>query len=360
LTRRAIPLAFVTGTSQNGEMIRSAFFGLLGAGLLLACAAPATSEAGDLIPGVTGGSAGQSQGGDSGTEGGATGTAGSSSPGEAGAGGGETAGQGDGGGPQPVGGSGGSGAGGSSAGSGSPGGSGGSGGSVTSKEPCCVAHDGPGCNDAAIQACVCEQDPTCCSGSWNQFCVNEIKQFGCGSCGGSAGGGGGGAGGSSTAGSGGNAFGGSAGGGAAPTFGGWCCNDKTTSPGCDIPEVVSCVCAEDPFCCDEWDKLCSAQVTKFGCAVCEGGHTCTDYPEQCVDCCISGHLSGYDSFGDDVAECACNGACKQACLSACQGGNVSSGCADCLNKNLGTACPMPACNANPDCAAYLSCANPCP
>lgn len=349
-------------------MIRSAFFGLLGAGWLLACAAPATSDAGDLIPGTTGGSAGQSQGGNGNAEGGTTGTTGGSSPGESGAGGGETAGQGDGGGPQPVGGSSGAGTGGSNdAGTGGSGGSGaggagGSAGSVTSKEPCCVAHDGPGCNDAAIQACVCAQDPTCCSGSWNQFCVNEIKQFGCGSCEGGAGGAGG-SGGSGTAGSG-DAFGGSAGGGATPTFGGWCCNDQTTAPGCDIPEVKSCVCAKDPYCCDdffgEWDSQCSAQVTEFGCAVCSGGYTCTDYPDQCVDCCISGHLSGYDSFGDDVATCACQGACKSSCTLACQGGNVSSGCAACLNQNLGSACPMTTCDGNPDCAAYLSCVDPCP
>ncbi len=49
---------------------------------------------------------------------------------------------------------------------------------------CCEAGD-PGCNDPAIEACVCAQDPYCCDTAWDEQCVAEVDSFGCGSCGGS-------------------------------------------------------------------------------------------------------------------------------------------------------------------------------
>lgn len=46
---------------------------------------------------------------------------------------------------------------------------------------CCEAG-GPGCDDAIIQACVCEQDPFCCETAWDELCVAAIAAGGCGSC----------------------------------------------------------------------------------------------------------------------------------------------------------------------------------
>lgn len=55
---------------------------------------------------------------------------------------------------------------------------------------CCEAGSA-GCADSAVAACVCAQDPFCCSTSWDAQCVAEVAQFGCGSCSGGGGGGGG-------------------------------------------------------------------------------------------------------------------------------------------------------------------------
>lgn len=49
-------------------------------------------------------------------------------------------------------------------------------------DDCCTAHDGPGCADETIEACVCEQDDLCCSSSWDDVCVSEVASFGCGTC----------------------------------------------------------------------------------------------------------------------------------------------------------------------------------
>ena len=47
---------------------------------------------------------------------------------------------------------------------------------------CCVAHDGPGCENDTIEACVCAQDDLCCDQAWDDVCVSEVSSFGCGSC----------------------------------------------------------------------------------------------------------------------------------------------------------------------------------
>jgi hypothetical protein len=47
---------------------------------------------------------------------------------------------------------------------------------------CCSAHFSPSCSNAAIASCVCAQDPYCCNNEWDSLCVNEVTQYGCGSC----------------------------------------------------------------------------------------------------------------------------------------------------------------------------------
>lgn len=49
--------------------------------------------------------------------------------------------------------------------------------------PCCEVHDSPGCDDPMISECVCKSDSFCCEAYWDDLCVSEVSQFGCGSCG---------------------------------------------------------------------------------------------------------------------------------------------------------------------------------
>jgi hypothetical protein len=47
---------------------------------------------------------------------------------------------------------------------------------------CCTTSAGPGCADAAIEACVCASDSYCCSTAWDSACVGEVTSLGCGTC----------------------------------------------------------------------------------------------------------------------------------------------------------------------------------
>ncbi|MCC6216685.1 MAG: hypothetical protein IT376_17625 [Polyangiaceae bacterium] len=216
-----------------------------------------------------------------------------------------------------AGGAGGSFGGGGAGGSFGGGGAGGSfgGGGAGGGGSCCAPQSWAGCEDFAVAQCVCASDPYCCNSRWDDLCVNEVDQLGCGSCGGGSGGvagsgGGGGFGGSfgGTAGAGGSfgggGFGGSFGGGgfggsfggtagaggsfggtagAGGSFGGTagagggsggsgdCCATHPW-PGCSDDAITQCVCAGDAYCCtNQWDGLCASEVESFGCGKCEPG-----------------------------------------------------------------------------------------
>jgi hypothetical protein len=122
---------------------------------------------------------------------------------------------------------------------------------------CCVPHGTPGCDDAVVEACVCAFDSFCCDASWDNICVSEALDP-CGAvCEGDTEGGVSTSTGlvsSSDAGSGGNP--------------GDCCVSNPT-PGCGDPEVESCVCLLDPFCCEiEWDGICVGEALDPCGAVC--------------------------------------------------------------------------------------------
>ena len=54
-----------------------------------------------------------------------------------------------------------------------------------------------------------------------------------------------------------------------------CC--EVGAAGCSDPELSSCVCAEDPWCCDvEWDALCVALVSESGCGECGSDNECEE------------------------------------------------------------------------------------
>ncbi|MFO0874225.1 MAG: hypothetical protein U0575_09675 [Phycisphaerales bacterium] len=46
---------------------------------------------------------------------------------------------------------------------------------------CCIAHNGPGCNDPSCQTVVCFVNPACCDLQWDQFCANLASQM-CDAC----------------------------------------------------------------------------------------------------------------------------------------------------------------------------------
>jgi hypothetical protein len=101
--------------------------------------------------------------------------------------------------------------------------------------PCCFSSDNPGCSDATVEACVCAIDNFCCDTQWDFTCVNNAENM----CGvpcnpGSA--------------------------------GDECCTPHI-GPGCNDPAVETCVCDSLPSCCtvgwsapcvDEADTACAA------------------------------------------------------------------------------------------------------
>ncbi|MEM9454822.1 MAG: CARDB domain-containing protein [Myxococcota bacterium] len=100
---------------------------------------------------------------------------------------------------------------------------------------CCVSGSEAGCSDVGVQACVCEVDAYCCNVAWDGICVGEVSSLGCGSC-------------EVTA----------------------ACCSTTTTPGCALSSVESCVCAADAYCCNvAWDGICVGEVTSLGCGSCE-------------------------------------------------------------------------------------------
>lgn len=52
---------------------------------------------------------------------------------------------------------------------------------VPTQDTCCIVHDGPGCTNPEVTACVCENLPGCCEDAWSDSCVIEVTH-GCGQC----------------------------------------------------------------------------------------------------------------------------------------------------------------------------------
>jgi hypothetical protein len=145
---------------------------------------------------------------------------------------------------------------------------------------CCEVGDLPGCNDPVVESCVCAADPFCCDPQelWDALCVSQVDSFGCGTC-------------------------------DTPTGDAPCCEGHETA-GCDDPSIESCVCAEDPFCCEsQWDALCVSRIETYGCGSCadESELLCTDTCQFANDglCDDGGPGSDYSvcDYGTDCADC---------------------------------------------------------
>ncbi|MEM9461401.1 MAG: hypothetical protein AAGF11_44970 [Myxococcota bacterium] len=152
-------------------------------------------------------------------------------------------------------------------------------------QDCCVGGPEPGCNDLAIQACVCDKVDYCCMNAWDEVCISAVEAFSCSDCGG---------------GSTGEPPGGSTGGEPPPPPPmGECCQPQM-GPGCNDPVVQNCVCAQDPFCCDDiWDDVCVDQVDEFMCGSCmPGGPSCCQAHagSGCVDPDIQSCVCLIDDF----------------------------------------------------------------
>jgi hypothetical protein len=48
---------------------------------------------------------------------------------------------------------------------------------------CCSTHEGAGCSQPSIEDCVCDDDPYCCDTAWDTVCVGKVGTLGCGTCG---------------------------------------------------------------------------------------------------------------------------------------------------------------------------------
>jgi hypothetical protein len=100
---------------------------------------------------------------------------------------------------------------------------------------CCEASNKRGCEDGAVQECVCQQDPFCCTVGWDAQCAAHVLDFDCGVC--------------------------------AERNNGECCDvARAGRAGCGDPAVEACVCAEDAYCCDiHWDSYCVEEVGIYDC-----------------------------------------------------------------------------------------------
>ena len=116
---------------------------------------------------------------------------------------------------------------------------------------CCSISPFPGCSDDAVSQCVCDMDPFCCEVAFDTLCAMESI----GECG-------------------------------AECLGPGNCCETTSEPGCNIPEVNSCVCATDPQCCmQSYDELCITQAQ----AECE---LMCEMPPPESDCCSASQSPG--------------------------------------------------------------------
>ena len=231
---------------------------------------------------------------------------------------------------------------------------------------CCIAHDGPGCDQAVVQEGVCETDEYCCDSVWDETCVDEVTEFGCGTCGVVPGCGDGDCAADEHCAS------------CPQDCGGACVGDcclANGSPGCKMLALAICVCEQDAYCCtDEWDDACVAEVDEFGCGqcapepycgdgTCSAGETCSTCPDDCGqcqgtgDCCADNGTPGCDNPA--IQNCVCQQdsfCCEDEWDDVCVGEVNDFGCGTC-GANPG--CGDGACGVDESCSICPEDCGPC-
>lgn len=131
---------------------------------------------------------------------------------------------------------------------------------------CFAAGTGGGCNDVDCCETVCENDPICCDGQWDDICAAEAAGF-CGkgfdACFGATG----------------------------------VCEAPLVEPGCEDFDCCNAVCQVDPFCClSSWDQVCG-EIASY----------------TCLRNCGEGRDSCFVASSDQGPGCDDAACCEQVC-----------------------------------------------
>jgi hypothetical protein len=147
---------------------------------------------------------------------------------------------------------------------------------------CCAAHGEPGCNDPAVEDCVCGTDPFCCDVGWDALCKGQATACGA-PC-------------SST-----------------------CCSEHAAA-GCDDLAVEECTCALDPVCCEieSWDQFCIILADNLcgadcasSCCEARAGTGCEDPAVEACVCAIEDTCcnTAWDALCTNIAVSMCSAEC---------------------------------------------------
>ncbi len=145
---------------------------------------------------------------------------------------------------------------------------------------CCTGNDTPGCNETACEACVCDEEPFCCSDVWDGECAQRAANpDGCGQiCG---------------------------------------CTGQIQSccfahrgSGCNNDACQACVCNIEEFCCSDtsgfWDNVCVERAIE------DCGDVCSCGPPPASDCCVEHALPGcLDDAACEGCVCTLDDQCCQ-------------------------------------------------
>jgi hypothetical protein len=164
---------------------------------------------------------------------------------------------------------------------------------------CCEPHDPLGCDEAAVQACVCDQSPACCTFRWDEPCV-QLALACDATCMADP---------DPT-----SAETGDASSSGEPPVGTTCCEVSASGGGCDDAAVTACTCRIDAYCCDNlWDEYCVA-IASESCSVDCGNDCCT--PHDTVACNDAG-VFGCVVEQNDACFASWENACVDQAISQC-------------------------------------------
>lgn len=147
---------------------------------------------------------------------------------------------------------------------------------------CCAPSTARGCGDEDIEDCVCNVRPDCCDEAWDIGCVTLADRACTDGC-----------------------------------FMGNndCCTATPDEVGCNQPETWTCVCPDDPFCCEEfWDAICVGVAVDCGQCLLPGtmSDCCFESPPGgCLDHALS---PGVMNCVCDINENCCAGSWNNECI----------------------------------------------